>query len=176
MAEENVEVVVFTREQVSIAIAQEVVALVNAAYILHRNIFPHERTTLEGLDEALTESDLVLLRAVSRRNILGSGLIHQQEQLLHLGMLAIEPSQQSKGLGTQLVHAVEQIARQRQLMGVVLTAVHNIGNVDYYLHLGFHIVKEEHFPVGTWRSIRPFDMAYMEKRVDDSSNEQARTF
>lgn len=64
------------------------------------------------------------------------------------------------------MRAVEQIARQRCLKEVVLTAVRNIGNVDYYLHLGFRIVKEERLPVGTWQAIRAFDMAYMEKRID----------
>ncbi len=166
MLEEQIEVVVCTREEVSEAIAREVVALVNVAYILHRNIFPHERTTLAGLEEALTESELVLLRTTPEQKILGSGLIHQQEQALHLGMLAVEPDQQGRGLGTRLVRAVEQIARQRCLKEVVLTAVRNIGNVDYYLHLGFRIVKEERLPVGTWQAIRAFDMAYMEKRID----------
>lgn len=99
MLEEQIEVVVCTREEVSEAIAREVVALVNVAYILHRNIFPHEHTTLAGLEEALTESELVLLQTTPEQKILGSGLIHQQEQALHLGMLAVEPDQQGRGIG-----------------------------------------------------------------------------
>jgi ribosomal protein S18 acetylase RimI-like enzyme len=176
MTEEQLEVVVCTREEVSEDVAQQIVALVNAAFLPHRNIFPNERTTLAKLDEMLIENDIVLLRTQSTQKLLGAGLIRQEEQSLHLGMLAVDPHQQGRGLGTQLVHAVEGIARQRGLKGVVLTAVRNIGNVDYYLHLGFHINKEEHLPMGTWDAIRAFDMAYMEKCVGDGSIEQPDAF
>lgn len=82
---------------------------------------------------------------------------------LYLGMAAVDPAYQGRGLGRRLLQATEELARQRGRTKVRLIAVEEIGNVAYYLQFGYKVVATENKPKGTWGSLAPFTNATMEK-------------
>jgi GNAT superfamily N-acetyltransferase len=59
---------------------------------------------------------------------------------LHLWELAVRGDVQSRGIGRQLIHAAEILARERHLESLTLTTFSDVPwNAPWYLQLGFEI-------------------------------------
>ncbi|MCU0491924.1 MAG: GNAT family N-acetyltransferase [Chloroflexaceae bacterium] len=146
-----------------VGLVQQLVPLVNRAYARHWELFPVERTTVEGFVEETAESDCLLLSNEATGRLVGFARLMDEGDELYLGMVAIAPECHGQGLGTRLLQAVEMVARQRGKRSVWLTSIYEIGNVAYYERRGYHVEKREVQPVGTWGSTQPFTLATLRK-------------
>lgn len=104
--------------------AAAIVALVESAYrgdasrvgwTTEADLLGGQRTDLDDVAGILAEPDARLLLATEGDAIVGSVLLRREEDGLYLGMLAVRPQLQAKGLGKRLLAEAE--ARGRQEFG-----------------------------------------------------------
>jgi ribosomal protein S18 acetylase RimI-like enzyme len=101
-----------------------IVALVESAYrgeasragwTTEADLLGGQRTDVEDIASILAESDARLLLATEGDAILGSVLMRREPEGLYLGMLAVRPQLQAKGVGKRLLAEAE--ARGRHEFG-----------------------------------------------------------
>jgi ribosomal protein S18 acetylase RimI-like enzyme len=66
----------------------------------------------------------VILKCTDEENtLLGCVFLEQQGQQLYLGMLTVQPSIQTKGIGKRLLHAAEAYAHEHDCNAIVMTVI-----------------------------------------------------
>jgi N-acetylglutamate synthase-like GNAT family acetyltransferase len=114
-----------------------VVALVNRAYQVERFIFDKDRTTLAEIEEMSCKGKFLVLESPDH-DLLGSVYVEQRDARAYLGMLAIRPDLQGKGLGGKLIAAVEEHARSLGCTDLDLRVVSPRTELPgYYRQFGF---------------------------------------
>jgi predicted N-acetyltransferase YhbS len=92
--------------------------------------------TAEGLGEKAKRETGFL--AVENGNIVGCVFALERERDFYVGKLAVEPSLQGQGIGTRLMRAVEDLARERDKDAVELqTRIELTANHAAFARLGF---------------------------------------
>ena len=84
----------------------------------------------------------VFLKAVLEGRIVGSVRGYLKEGTVHIGRLAVEPSLQNQGIGTGLLHSIEQhfsTAKRYELF----TGHKSVNNLRLYNKLGYREFKRE---------------------------------
>ncbi|RSK49936.1 GNAT family N-acetyltransferase [Hymenobacter rigui] len=98
-----------------------------------------QRTDEADLREQLRSPGATFLLArTAAQELVGSVYLQQQGPDLYLGMLSVEPTQQDRGIGRQLVNAAEDIARTQGCTGIRITVIsvrHEL--LAWYERLGF---------------------------------------
>ena len=155
----------FPPNDINSEMIEKIVALINEAFDRHRWLFPMNRTSVQEFSDDLTQSESILILKETNGEILGTSLIHIEEDAICFGNAAIKTSCQGNGFGTNMVKAIENFAKTRSLNKLRIKTVEEIGNVRYYQRIGFFVVSNEQHPEGTWGALRPFCLATMEKVV-----------
>lgn len=94
---------------------------------------------------------LVFLVAEQNGTIIGfssHGVHHQGTDRTRLHKLYIDPNITGQGLGRQLLEALEQAARAAGDQVINLNVNRSNPAVNFYLHLGFEVVREEVLDIG----------------------------
>lgn len=134
--------------------AEEVIALVNAAYRYENegpNAFklPDEkRLNHERFKETLENTNLILASAPSDDKILGTIAYQEKtafsktgdkERVGYFGLLAVDPNAQGQGIGEHLVKVAEGLAQKNGIRKLQLQVVdHSAHLIDWYKRLGYH--------------------------------------
>jgi ribosomal protein S18 acetylase RimI-like enzyme len=82
------------------------------------------------------------LKAVLDGKIVGSVRAYSKAETVHIGRLAVEPSLQNQGIGTELLQSIEQhfsIAKRYELF----TGHKSVNNLRLYNKLGYREFKRE---------------------------------
>jgi ribosomal protein S18 acetylase RimI-like enzyme len=160
--------------------AKELKRLVNSAYrgessrqgwTTEADLLDGIRIDLERLTLLLTKQGSIILKYVDdQNNILGCVHLERTGEKLYLGMLAVAPPLQSKGIGKQLLEAAEKVARVLFCQSILMTVITDrIELIQWYIRHGYHITGERKpFPSDDPRFGLPkkrLEFLVMEKRM-----------
>jgi ribosomal protein S18 acetylase RimI-like enzyme len=120
---------------ITIATLKDVSALeklINSAYrgetsqqgwTTEANLLKGKRITLDELKETIKNKNNTILKYTENDQIIGSVLLTNKGNKLYLGMLAISPELQNKGLGKKLLQEAEVHAKSLGLPKIVMTVI-----------------------------------------------------
>jgi ribosomal protein S18 acetylase RimI-like enzyme len=121
--------------------------LINSAYrgetskkgwTTEANLLEGKRITLDELTEIIQDKDNTILKYTENNQIIGSVLLANKGTKLYLGMLAISPELQNKGLGKKLLQEAEVHASNLGLSKIVMTVISIRGNlIEWYKRHGY---------------------------------------
>lgn len=106
--------------------------LINSAYrgetskkgwATEADLLAGKRITLDQLEEIFEDKNNTILKFTENNQIIGSVLLTDKGDKLYLGMLAISPELQNKGIGKKILHEAEVHARSLGLSKIVMTVI-----------------------------------------------------
>lgn len=106
--------------------------LINSAYrgetskqgwTTEAHLLQGKRITLNQLEEILKDKNNTILKHTENNQIIGSVLLTNKGDKLYLGMLAISPELQNKGIGKKILHEAEVHALSLGLSKIVMTVI-----------------------------------------------------
>ena len=130
----------------------ELNALVNSAYrgesskqgwTTEADLLDGQRTDDEMLQDMISPSNAMMLKATSDHKIIGCVYLRQDNDRLYLGMLTVQPTLQGSGIGKLLLKASEQQAKDMSCRAVYMTVITVRQElIDWYLRHGYHLTDE----------------------------------
>ncbi|GAB3223127.1 GNAT family N-acetyltransferase [Hymenobacter seoulensis] len=162
----------------------DLVALVNRAYrgeashqgwTTEAHLLEGQRTDADDLREALNTPGATILQARSAAGqLLASVYLKNQYPDLYLGMLSVDPGQQARGLGKQLLAAAEQQARQLGCSAILISVISvRTELLAWYERLGFRRTGETMaFPRDTRFGIprQPLELVLLRKPLGEDQS------
>ena len=127
------------------------------------------RTSEDSLREMIERLDAVIVLAEQDNEMKGCVYLEKQADALYLGMLTVRPNLQGKGLGTQLLHAAEERAKEigcQKIRMTVITVREEL--IAYYKRKGYKDTGERKpFPNDPKFGIpkRELEFLVMEKEI-----------
>ncbi|HEY8099037.1 MAG TPA: GNAT family N-acetyltransferase [Methylobacter sp.] len=101
--------------------AGQIAALINSAYrgesskqgwTTEADLLAGRRTDAEEILRLISTDDSIFLLCKTKAELVGSVHLQKQGTQVYLGMLAVSPTLQGKGIGKQLLEAAEQVAQE----------------------------------------------------------------
>jgi ribosomal protein S18 acetylase RimI-like enzyme len=121
--------------------------LINSAYrgetskqgwTTEANLLEGKRITLDELTEIIKDKNNTILKYTEYNQIIGSVLLVNKGNKLYLGMLAISPELQNRGLGKKLLQEAEIHASSLGLSKIVMTVISIRENlIEWYKRHGY---------------------------------------
>ncbi|MBB1286452.1 GNAT family N-acetyltransferase [Flavisolibacter sp. BT320] len=151
--------------------------LVNSAYRgdSSRQGWTTEADLLDGIRtseaslKAMVQNAAAEILIAEDANILGCVYLEKKNRVLYLGMLTVNPMLQAKGIGSMLMQAAEENARQRDCNRIQMTVITERKRlIEYYQRKGFRDTGERApFPDDPAFGIpkRPLQFMVMEKMI-----------
>lgn len=126
----------------------QIAALVNSAYrgelskqgwTTEADLLVGRRTETEEILRLISSDDSMFLLCKAEAELIGSVHLQKQAELVCLGMLAVKPSLQGKGIGKQLLLAAELVAQQTWAAGKSVMTVISCRNelIAFYERRGY---------------------------------------
>jgi len=135
--------------------ADAISALVNRAYrgdssrvgwTTEADLLDGKRTTTEDVFALLNRHDVVILTGWVAETLMVTLCAewHAEEQVAHLGMIAVEPTAQNQGYGKKMILAAEQLAVERWGVRASQMAVVSVREtlIAFYQRLGYQATGE----------------------------------
>lgn len=114
-----------------------IAGLTNAAFAVERFFTSVDRTSPERL-RALTATGTMLVAEDDNGRLAGSVYAEIRGDRVYIGLLAVEPSQQSRGIGRSLMDAAESYGRARGCTAADITVVNLRTELPpFYQRLGY---------------------------------------
>ena len=159
--------------------ASELEKLINSAYrgeaskkgwATEAALLKGKRIALDELEEIIKDKDNTILKYTENNQIIGSVLLTNKGNKLYLGMLAISPELQNRGLGKKLLHEAEVHAISLGLSKIVMTVITVREKlIDWYIRHGYTDTgKREPFIINDHDTIitdQPFEFVVLEKII-----------
>ena len=103
------------------------------------DILDGQRTDAEDLQEIITTPSNQILLAFEDEELVGCVHLHfENSDSLYFGMLTVEPSKQSLGIGKKLILHIEEIARQKKIKELRISVIPLRSElIAYYERRGF---------------------------------------
>jgi len=128
--------------------AVELTELVNSAYrgessrkgwTTEAHLLDGQRIDVETMTGYLLSPAIIILKYVNAdHRIVGCVYLQARGQKLYLGMLSVKPSEQSIGIGRQLLHEAELLAFQLGCMAITMTVISTRKELlDWYMRRGY---------------------------------------
>jgi ribosomal protein S18 acetylase RimI-like enzyme len=121
--------------------------LINSAYrgetskqgwTTEANLLEGKRITLDELTKIIKDKNNTILKYTEYNQIIGSVLLVNKGNKLYLGMLAISPELQNRGLGKKLLQEAEIHASSLGLSKIVMTVISIRENlIEWYKRHGY---------------------------------------
>ncbi len=140
--------------------ARDILAIQRLAW--EREARRYQDWTIPPLTQTLEElradiREMVVLKAISGRRIVGSVRAKQVGQTCAVGRLMVHPDQQRRGIGTQLMYELETYF-PTAVRFELFTGKKSVVQLRLYAGLGYRSIREETFsPLIT--------LVFMEKRI-----------
>jgi len=123
------------------------VQLINAAFVVEQIAIEGDRTDRAGVQQYMRTGKFLLLEQSG--TALGCVYIEKRGGRGYLGLLSVDPAQQNRGWGRQLVEAAEQYAREQGLRGMDLRAISARQELlPFYQKLGYAVTHTSPMPAG----------------------------
>lgn len=162
--------------------AANIVALVESAYrgntsragwTTEADLLEGQRTDLEEVTACLSDPLVRIVLAESDEELLGTVLLRDEPTATYIGMLAIRPGHQARGLGRQLLERAERLAGE--LFCAKATRMTVIAQreelIQWYIRRGYRNTgRREPFPYGNERFGLPkrsdLEFVVLEKSIE----------
>jgi GNAT superfamily N-acetyltransferase len=115
-----------------------IVALLNAAFAMERAFIDRDRTSAAEIAQYLATGTFFVVDAEHGGALASCMYLEQRGDRLYLGMLAVNPSQQGRGLGRQMMAAAESHAASLGCHAIDIRIVDRRTELPpFYRSLGF---------------------------------------
>jgi len=115
----------------------QIVALLNAAFAMERDFIDKDRTSAPEIERYMTTGTFFVVDG-DANTLAACMYLEQRAERLYLGMLAINPSQQGRGLGRQMMAAAERQAAALGCTSIDIRIVNRRTELPpFYQALGF---------------------------------------
>jgi len=143
---------------------EAIVRLVNLAFLAERPFIEGERINADGVREMLTRGTFLL---AGRDGILVACVfVNPQGERAHLGLVSVDPAMQGKGLGSQLMAAVEVYCRAAGYREMELRFInHRTELARFYQRMGYAETGVTELLPDQTRVKVPFHFVQMCKRL-----------
>jgi GNAT superfamily N-acetyltransferase len=131
--------------------AGEILTLQRAAYVTEAQLYgePFLPALVQTLEELRAElSSSLALAAMLGPRMVGSVRAAIVARTLHIGRLSVAPDLQGQGIGTRLLHAVEELGGDRVEMFTLFTGDRSAANIRLYERLGYVQSRHEELRPG----------------------------
>jgi GNAT superfamily N-acetyltransferase len=140
----------------------DLVRMINAAYEVEKYFVSGDRTDPESVRRLMTKGAFVVTR--DKAGLTGCVYVEVRGNRCYFGMLAVEPSRQSSGVGRRLVGLAEQYARDHGCEAMDIRVVNlRTELLPFYRKLGY--VERDTEPVDDPRALQPFHFILMSKTL-----------
>ena len=173
---------VVSNQHISVSDKKDVPALVDLVNKAYRNtdvkagwtteakFFEGARANEESLKHLLNQPHSVILKYAKDNNIIGCVFLQKQEEKLYLGVLAVAPEFQDKGIGRELLFAAEEYAYKHKCNIITMTVIsirHEL--VEWYKRRGYYETGDvKPFPNDKVnRPNRSLELLVLEKIIDN---------
>jgi GNAT superfamily N-acetyltransferase len=95
----------------TVADAERMVGLINAAFVVERVAFAGDRVDLQGVRSLMTKGRFLVAEAGDSDELAACVYVEPRGERCYLGLLSVAPALQGKGLGPRLAAAAEGFAR-----------------------------------------------------------------
>ena len=134
----------------TLADVNDLVRLINLAYVVEAEMFRSDRTSDADLRDRIARPNAVILTfddTGAAGALAGSVYVELHGDRAYFGMLSVDPSQQGRGLGRALVRAAEEYAGARGCTAMDLDVVDLRSELtSFYGSLGYTAVGEAPYP------------------------------
>jgi predicted N-acetyltransferase YhbS len=114
-----------------------IVALLNAAFAMERDFIDKDRTSAPEIEQYMTTGTFFVVDG-DANGLASCMYLEQRAERLYLGMLAVNPSQQGRGLGRQMMAAAERYAASLGCGAIDIRIVNRRTELPpFYRALGF---------------------------------------
>ena len=138
------------------------VRMINAAYEVEKYFVSGDRTDAESVRRLMTKGAFVVTR--NRGGLTGCVYVEARGARGYFGLLAVDPSRQSVGVGRRLVGLAEQYARDHGCEVMDIRVVNLRTELQpFYRKLGY--VERGTEQVNEPRAIQPFHFILMSKAL-----------
>ncbi|WP_413568965.1 GNAT family N-acetyltransferase [Bdellovibrio sp. HCB117] len=158
------------------------VELVNSAYrgdsskegwTTEADLLDGQRVDAEGIRELINKEDSIILIAEDddTGDLLGCVHLERQNTKCYLGMLTVDPSLQSQGIGKMLLDESEALAQFWDCTSIYMTVITVRSElIAWYVKHGFRDTKEKKpFPYGDERfgipKVQGLEFTVLEKKI-----------
>jgi ribosomal protein S18 acetylase RimI-like enzyme len=127
--------------------APELDILVNSAYrgdssrqgwTTEADLLDGTRTDAAAIEDIINRPGFKILKYVEDAEILGCVELHNENGKLYLGMLTVRPHLQGKGIGKDLLKAVEAEAKRQKCKSIFMTVISVRKElIDWYVRHGY---------------------------------------
>jgi GNAT superfamily N-acetyltransferase len=139
------------------------VRIINAAYEVEKFFVSGDRTDEESVRRLMTKGAFVVTH--DEGGLTGCVYVELRGARGYFGMLAVDPSRQSSGVGRRLVGLAEQYAREKGCSVMDIRVVNLRTELQpFYRKLGY--VERGTEKINEPRSLRPFYFILMSKALD----------
>ncbi len=129
----------------------------------------NKRTDEETVKRLMAEPNAVFLKCVDENALVGCVFLHKKKERLYLGMFAVSPSAQGKGIGKKILAAADDLARKRSCTTIYMTVITIREDlIAWYLKNGYEKTErilpfpaDERFGIPT----QPLQMIVLEKKL-----------
>ncbi|HCW08378.1 MAG TPA: GNAT family N-acetyltransferase [Cytophagales bacterium] len=137
----------------TIADVPELNRLVNSAYrgdssrqgwTTEADLLDGTRTDEEAIREFFNEPKSIILKFVEDEKIVGCVRLVQHDNSIYLGMFAVDPTLQNKGIGKKILIAAEEEAKKQNCNAIDMTVISVRKElIDWYKRNGYVEVGEK---------------------------------
>jgi GNAT superfamily N-acetyltransferase len=121
--------------------AGQILTVQRAAYVAEAQLYgdPFIPPLVESLEQIqrVLAGDAVVMKAMAGGRLVGTVRAQFSDQTCLVGRLVVVPDQQGRGLGTQLMNAIEAEVGRRAAALVLFTGHLSAGNLRLYRRLGY---------------------------------------
>jgi ribosomal protein S18 acetylase RimI-like enzyme len=140
--------------------AEEILEVQKLAYEIEAKRYnnyniPPLKQTLEELKNQF--KDYIILKAVADGRIIGTVRAREKKGTCFIGMLAVQPDLQNRGIGTSLMKEIETYFAPKRYE--LFVGLNSDNNIHLYKKLGYNIYKRDAYEYGDT------DIYYMEKKL-----------
>jgi len=130
----------------SVADAEAITRLINTAFVVERDIFDGDRTSVDGV-RAFLETGRFLV-AEDSGGLAGCVHVELRGDRGYIGLLSVDPARQGYGLGRKLMDVAEKFFYQANCVAVDLRVVSTRAPLPaFYRHLGYAETHRADVPV-----------------------------
>ncbi len=139
--------------------------LVNLAFLAERPYIEGERINAEGVREMLARGTFLLVE--QEGELAACVFVNPRGKRAHLGLISVDPARQGKGLGSQLMAAVELLCRAAGYREMELRFInHRSELLRFYQRQGFSETGVTEMLLEAQRVKIPFHFVQMCKVLD----------